>query len=86
MAAEKLVAREYTGVPLHMVTKNAVNQENPMGSNLDIRHFNAGGRQMLRFDRHGPVTSPEPTPITPVSFRCGFRVGASHQRRGSVGY
>ena len=31
-----------------------------------------------------PNTSLEPTPVTPVSFRCGFRVGASHRRRGSV--
>jgi hypothetical protein len=31
-----------------------------------------------------PNTSLEPTPITPVSFRFGFRVGGSHRRRGSV--
>jgi hypothetical protein len=31
-----------------------------------------------------PNTSLEPTPITPVSFRYGFRVGGCHRRRGSV--
>ena len=31
-----------------------------------------------------PNTSLEPTPVTPVSFRCGFWVGGSHRRRGSV--
>ena len=31
-----------------------------------------------------PNTSLEPTPVTPVCFRCGFRVGGSHRRRGSV--
>ena len=27
-----------------------------------------------------PNTSLEPTPVTLVSFRCGFRVGGSHRR------
>ena len=31
-----------------------------------------------------PNTSLEPTPVTPVSFRCGFLVGGCHRRRGSV--
>ena len=31
-----------------------------------------------------PNTSLEPTPVTPVSLRCGFRVGGSRWRRGSV--
>ena len=31
-----------------------------------------------------PNTSLEPTPVTLVSFRCGFRVGGSRGRRGSV--
>ena len=31
-----------------------------------------------------PNTSLEPTPITPVRLRCGFRVGGSRGRRGSV--
>jgi hypothetical protein len=31
-----------------------------------------------------PNTSLEPTPVTPVSLRCGFLVGGSHRRRGSV--
>ena len=31
-----------------------------------------------------PNTALEPTPITPVSFRCGFRVGGSPRRRGSA--
>ena len=30
------------------------------------------------------LTALEPTPVTPVSFRCGFPVGGSHQRRGSA--
>ena len=29
-----------------------------------------------------PNTSLEPTPVTPVSFRCGFWVVGSHRRRG----
>jgi hypothetical protein len=29
-------------------------------------------------------TALEPTPITPGSFRFGFRVGGSHRRRGSA--
>lgn len=29
-----------------------------------------------------PNTSLAPTPVTPVSFRCGFRVGGSHRLRG----
>ena len=29
-----------------------------------------------------PNTALEPTAITPVSFRFGFRVGGSHRRRG----
>ena len=31
-----------------------------------------------------PNTALEPTPVTPGSFRCGFRVGGSHRRRGSA--
>jgi hypothetical protein len=31
-----------------------------------------------------PNAALEPTPITPCSFRCGCRGGASHGRRGSV--
>ncbi len=34
--------------------------------------------------RRPPNTSLEPTPTAPVSFRCGFRVGGSHRRRGSA--
>ena len=33
---------------------------------------------------HAPNTALEPTPITPVRFRFGFPVGASHRRRGSA--
>ena len=31
-----------------------------------------------------PNIALEPTPVTPVSFRCGFWVGGSHRRRGSA--
>jgi hypothetical protein len=31
-----------------------------------------------------PNAALEPTPITPVSFRCGFRVGGGRGRRGSA--
>jgi hypothetical protein len=31
-----------------------------------------------------PNTALEPTPITPVCFRCGLLVGGSHRRRGSA--
>ena len=31
-----------------------------------------------------PNTSLEPTPVTLGSYRCGFRVGGSRRRRGSV--
>src|SRR5882724_4858840 len=35
---------------------------------------------------NSPNTALEPTPVTPVRLRCGFRVGGSHRRRGSAFY
>jgi hypothetical protein len=44
----------------------------------------AGTRTSLTYITMWPNTALEPTPVTPVSFRCGLLVGGSHWRRGSA--
>jgi hypothetical protein len=52
--------------------------------NRNVRAAASSDLSHFELESTTPNTALEPTPITPISFRCGFRVGGSHRRRGSA--